>query len=351
MATLGKKILMVDADPQCNLTGLTLGLRDPDELHNFYESKQNADIFYCLAPKFALNAQRSPSDARITATPTKNKNLFILPGNIHLSEIDNQIATSLTSSNTIPKIRDFVGAFNNLIRVIAQEHSFDYVIVDMGPSVSATNQSILMSSDYFIVPISPDFFCYQAISALSQFLPKWAKQLSEFKNTDKTLLPSKNPQMLGFITQNYRIYTTDKHTSDSAGEGASTHHKQKQMSKAYRVWLEKIQDLAKNNFVPELKKEKMVISDVLFSEYVRYDDPYHLAGVQDFNALIPVSQKLSKPIFELTDKDGEWRGAAWHNIAPDGKEQGVKKNIEEAEMIYKNLAISIINMIEADSIQ
>jgi Flp pilus assembly CpaE family ATPase len=45
LARLGKKVLIVDADPQCNLTGLTLGLEDYDSLFSFYDSKQNTDIF------------------------------------------------------------------------------------------------------------------------------------------------------------------------------------------------------------------------------------------------------------------------------------------------------------------
>jgi chromosome partitioning protein len=54
LARLGKKVLIVDADPQCNLTGLTLGLEDYNSLFAFYDSKQNTDIFSSLAPTFAL---------------------------------------------------------------------------------------------------------------------------------------------------------------------------------------------------------------------------------------------------------------------------------------------------------
>jgi len=61
-----------------------------------------------------------------------------------------------------------------------------------------------------------------------------------------------------------------------------------------------------------------------------------------FGGLIPVSQKLSKPIFELTAADGQWTGARWVRKDAKGKEHGIKVNIEEANMVYTRLAEAII---------
>lgn len=337
MASLGKRVLIVDADPQCNLTGLSLGLEDYDSLFKFYDSKQNTDIFNSLASTFALNSPTAPvSTGRTSIAGTVNKNLFVLAGNIRFSEIDIQVATALTSSGTLPILRAFVGAFNNLIRKIAKEHKIDIVIVDMSPSVSATNQCILMSSDYFIIPISPDFYCYQAIDSLSNVLPKWADATKSFKDGGDNSLPENNPKMIGFITQNYRIYTTEAKESET---------EQRQMSKAYRDWLEKIKGITSEVLVPSLKKKNMVISEDSFRKHVSYDKPYHLAGIQNFSGLIPISQKLSKPIFELTESDGNWSGARWKWMDKNGKEHGIRSNIEEANKAYTNLANSVIEIV------
>ena len=75
MAELGRKVLLVDADAQCNLTGLTLGLGDYDELFKFYDSKQNTDIFNSLAPVFAISSNTATMGVTNTAvTKTKNPN-------------------------------------------------------------------------------------------------------------------------------------------------------------------------------------------------------------------------------------------------------------------------------------
>jgi cellulose biosynthesis protein BcsQ len=334
MANKGKKVLIVDADPQCNLTGLTLGLEDYDSLSRFYESKKNTDIYESLAPSFSIDNEISAQSKSIT--PTKNENLFILAGNIRLSELDIQIATAMTSSIALPVLRKFVGAFNNLIQKVSKENDIDIVLVDMSPSVSATNQSILMSSDYFIIPISPDFYCYQAIDSLSNVLPKWANDSNSFRGNSVFSLPTTNPKMLGFISQNYRVYTVDSKDNND----------QKTMSKSYADWLEKIKDLSNKTLIPSLTKADMVIDESIFKRYVDYDSPYHLAGIQNFNAMIPTSQKLSKPMFELTQSDGGWGGAPWYRKDANGKEHGTKVNIEEAKAIFERLATSIIGILD-----
>lgn len=341
MAALGKRVLIVDADPQCNLTGLTLGLDDYDSLVRFYDSKQNTDIFNSLAPEFSLDGTQHSPLSSTSITPTNNKNLFILAGNIRFSELDTQIATAMTSSNTLPVLKKFVGAFNKLIRKIATEHDIDIVLIDMSPSVSSTNQCILMSSDYFLIPVSPDFYCYQAIDSLSNVLPKWAQEILPFKNGGDSPLPSKNPKMLGFITQNYRIYTTTTQPNSTDSD------QPKQMSKAYSDWLEKIKEVANRKLVPALQSSSMMIDREYFANSVTHDSPYHLGGVQNFSGLIPVSQRLSKPIFELSKEDGNWSGARWM-WEKDGKENGIKVNIEEADRVYLGLAESILKMVKLD---
>ena len=52
----------------------------------------------------------------------------------------------------------------------------------MSPSVGALNQCLLMSSDYFIIPTAPDFFCAQAIKSLSKVLPRWSREIAPFRD-------------------------------------------------------------------------------------------------------------------------------------------------------------------------
>ncbi len=338
LAELGKKVLLVDADPQCNLTGLTLGIEEHDTLFKFYDSKQNTDIFNSLAPIFALSSE-TPTyrNTHLPFTKTKKENLFILAGNIRFAEMDTQLATALTSSDSIPLLKPLITSINKLIRQIADSNKIDIVIIDTSPSVSTTNNCILMSSDFFIIPTSPDFYCYQAIDSLSNFLPKWSKNLENFRGRDSDSLPENNPKMLGFISQNYRIYTPQ-----SIKEGED---RQKKMAKAYQEWASKIKNIVSDVLVSSLKKNDMIIDEKIFENSVDYDIPYRLMGIQDFNTLIPVSQKHSKPIYELKQEDHSWAGATWER--KDKNENfGVKYNIIDAGNAYTDLGKSVLKMIE-----
>lgn len=342
MAQMGKRVLIVDADSQCNLTGLTLGVEDYDSLFAFYDSKKNTDVFNSLAPVFQLEENARPVSSKWgVPTKTANPNLDILAGNIRFAEMDTQIATALTSSRTLPILQPLVGAFNAMVRDIARQGHFDYVLIDMSPSISATNECILMGADYFIVPVSPDFYCYQAIDSLGKVFPRWLKDVADFREENvQFCLPQKYPKMLGFVSGNYRVYTTESNKEESG---------QKTMSRAYKGWLDKIKDVATQKLIPPLMERNMVISEEIFKRHVSYDAPYHLAGIQDFNQLIPVSQKLSKPIYELTSSDGNWAGAVWEYTDKKGQKQGLRISVQLAGQMYTDMAQSIFSMVEEDS--
>jgi cellulose biosynthesis protein BcsQ len=340
LATLGQKVLIVDADPQCNLTGLTLGIEDYEKLHQFYEGKSNDNIYDALAPAFGLNDKSGTVDP-ITPAKTGNPNLFLLAGHIDFSKIDLQIATALTSTATIPILKGFVNAIYSLINKTAIRHEFDTVLIDMSPSVSATNMCLLMGSDYFIVPTSPDFYCFQAINSLASVLPQWSHDMKLFKNGE--ILPRANPKLLGIISQNYRVYGDN---SDIENE-----EKQKKMTLAFEKWSSKIKEITISTLIPKLKDSNMSISEELFRKHVTYAQPFNLANIQNFNSLIPISQSLSKPMFELTQADYKpWvsKPAIWESerTSKDGTKKmvGAKYSILECDKIYNSFAQAIIDL-------
>ena len=329
LANLGKKVLIVDADPQCNLTGLTLGIDSYDDLFKFYDSKRNNDMYSSLAGVFSLGTGTGDYKDGVTTTPTTNVNLSILAGHIKFSQLDIILATALTSSGSLPMLKPLLSSINTLIRNTAKRGNFDIVLVDMSPSISATNMCIFMASDYFIIPTSPDFYCYQAIDSLSEVLPEWSTRMMPFK--DGMTLPRNNPKMLGVISQNYRVYGTD----DAEGS---------KMTGAFLEWSNKIRDITNTKLAPSLKKIDMIVDENLFNKVVEHDKPYNLANIQDFNTLIPTSQKLSKPLFELTQKDGGWSGAVWTR-KQNNKDVGVQHKIEESQIVYQKLAESVCSLI------
>lgn len=330
LARLGKRVLMVDADPQCNLTGLTLGIADYDSLFRFYDSRRNNDIFSALAPVFGMSSGLNRDIESLETTQiTKNENLRLLAGHVRFAEFDVQVATAVTTSENIPVLTDFIGAFNKLIRGAADKMAADIVLLDMGPSISSTNMCLLMGADNFIIPTYPDFYCYQAMDSLAEVFPKWAQKTRQFKLSG--ILPRNNPKMLGVISSNYRVYTTDKNAE------------QRTMTAEFKKWAEKIKGITNDVLVPALAAIDMVIPREVFEQNVNYDTPYNLANIQDLNNLMALHQKLSKPVYEITEAE-YGSGAPWYHVQ-NGKEAGARITIEEVNKVYENMAQAILNML------
>ena len=287
LAERGHRILIVDGDPQCNLTGTVLGFDGLEDFSDFYKANPRANISEALDPIFKATGQPLVSAA---VTRTIHPSLFLLAGNIDLAENETQISVALSTSAAIPALQNIPGSIGAILRMTAVENNIDAVIVDMSPSVGALNQCFLMGSDYFIVPTSPDYYCFQAISSLSRVLPRWNDGVRAFRNPALLYpFPANPPKFCGIISQRYR---------PRLGNPAYS----------FQQWIDRIKDAVTSELVPALTKANMSISSATFVASQPKDTPYNLINISDFNSLIAQSQKYSTPVFALSDDQIEQVG-------------------------------------------
>lgn len=293
IANSGKRVLIVDGDPQCNLTGTVLDFAGISDFADFYDRNPKSDINSCLQPVFSGSG--SPlTAANITDTP--NPNLFLLVGNIALAENETQISVALSTSSAIRALQNIPGAVCQLLRLTAAENQIDLVIVDMSPSVGALNQCFLMGSDYFVIPTSPDFYCFQAIGSLARVLPRWNSEVSAFRSPDLLYpFPAAPPKFCGIISQRYR---------PRGGNPA----------KSFQNWIDTIKLSVIQELVPVLMSNGMCITVPEFNSAAPQDTPFNLANIADFNSLIAQSQKFNTPIFALSDDQIEQGGFVLQNM-------------------------------------
>lgn len=289
-----RRVLIVDADPQCNLTGTALGLNDDDDFEAFYRNNPQSNIVAGLAPVFQ-GTQRPL--VPVPVAPTRHANLFLLAGHIDLSLSETQLAVALsTGVVAIPALQNLPGAVCRLLRLIADREHFDAVLVDMSPSVGALNECLLMGSDFFIVPTSPDFYCDQAIRSLTAVLPRWNAQVTSFRAPGlATAFPTNPPVCLGIISQRYR-----------PREGSP--------AASFQRWINRIKDTMNDTLVPALQPLNMVVQPAAFRAAAPGDTPYNLANIADFNSLIAQSQVHNVPVFALTDAQLERAGVVLANM-------------------------------------
>jgi cellulose biosynthesis protein BcsQ len=287
IARKGQRVLIVDCDPQCNLTGMVLGFERLDSAASIEGTSMGhpLNIRDALAPAF--ESRPSLIKAVECINVRGNDNLFLLPGHIGLAEYEVTLGIAQELSGSVVTLRNLPGSIRYLIDKTADQFKADVVLVDMSPSLGAINQNILTTSEFFLVPMQPDYFSTMAIDSLASVLPKWkswsqtAKSLAILQEAEYPF-PDISPMFLGYVIQNYR----------PRGGGVP--------SAAFQQWIKQIENGVSERLLPALRQAGMVLSDTVYQQAgFRPYEP--LLQMPDFNSLIARSQEHQVPIFELTD--------------------------------------------------
>ena len=133
LASKGHRVILVDADPQCNLTGVVLGWKGEDEFDNYYQDKKSPNIQSGLAPAF----ESQPTAVQHVDCLEVNGRggLFLLPGHIGFSEYEVTLGIAQELSGSIQTLRNLPGSISRLLELTAKHHDADIVLVDMNPSL------------------------------------------------------------------------------------------------------------------------------------------------------------------------------------------------------------------------
>lgn len=278
LARKNKKVILVDADPQCNLTGLILG----EEFDDFYLNRPKDNIKVGVSAAFeATPIPLAPIDCYQIP---ENKNLFLIPGHIALSEYEVPLSISHQLSNTIPTLKNLPGALNSFIELVSTKYGADYVIIDMNPSLSSINQNLFCLSDFFMVPTSPDYFSVMAINSLSSVLPKWekwAKMARVAFNDSSYPFPTTSTKFLGTIIQNFTIRNGEP-------------------TQAFQKWIDEVASAVNGTLLPSITPEGMVLASQKYKTD-QLKNGYCLAEIPNFTGLIPRSQRGRMPVYEVPD--------------------------------------------------
>lgn len=323
LASLGKKVILVDCDPQCNLTGLILDYAHSEE-YPFEKKGEALNIRDGLAPAF--EARPIPlSPVRLQSVKGCN-GLYVLPGHVGLAEYESQLSIAHELSGSLAALQNIPGSIRWLIDLTANTVGADFVLVDMSPSLGALNQNLFTTSDTFVIPMAPDFFSAMALRSLARVLPKWtawsAKAATQPVLQDSAYpWPDKTPKYLGSIVQNYRIRSRD------GKEAAPT--------RAYQKWFDALLDAKKQTLIPSLNAANLMF-EIERYENAKAKTEDFLVEVPDFNSLIAISQSLSKPVFELDRDDIKNSGS----VAINQVESAVS-----FDKIYNDAACKIIKML------
>lgn len=275
------RVLLVDADPQCNLSGLILG----DKFEEYYIDDETKDQNIKDGVSSAFDGRPIPIKPVECASPDRNPNLFLLAGHANLSEYDAALTFAQTSNNAITTLQNLPGAFNELLRLTEEKYEINYTIIDLNPSLSAINQNLFLISNAFVIPTNPDPFSIMALNTLRTILPRWVtwkRTALELFADSAYPLPDVTPKFLGTLVQRFNI---------RKGKAA----------KPYRDNIAEIKESVSTQIFPALERAGMTLSAKDYGDIAK--DGYCLGEIPDFQGLLPKSYNAGVPVFAVTDDE------------------------------------------------
>lgn len=279
-ASLHKKVVILDLDPQANLTAAFM---DEDRIETIWnEQNEGSTIYTCVKPLTGVGDIAEPILQAIAT------NLYLLPGDVNLSSYEDALSDEWPKSNdekNLYRPMRILSSFWQVMQMAAKKIQADIILVDIGPNLGAINRSVLLATDYVAIPLGADLFSLQGLKNLGPTLKSWKiswqKRLDNWgESTEKKAymnfeLPQGKMQPIGYLCQQHSV-RLDRPV------------------KAYDKWV---------NRIPNVYRES-VLGEQIDSKIKPENDPYCLATIKHYRSLIPMGQEHRKPIFNLTSADG-----------------------------------------------
>lgn len=141
LAYAGKKVLLIDLDPQANLTsGLQAVRRSREDLNNF------------SASVYDVMVQRKKISEVFLATAIEN--LFIVPAAIELAGAEVELVAALSRENIL----------RNAISQISDQ--YDYILIDCPPSLGILTVNAMVAANQIIIPVQCEYYALEGLSQL-----------------------------------------------------------------------------------------------------------------------------------------------------------------------------------------
>lgn len=305
-AKAGYKTVLIDLDPQCNMSRLALGENYYIE-HLFSASEHTV---YDVLRGVVEGGSDIDLGVQFLSVATQ-PNLSLLKGDINLSLYENLLATAYGSAAAGQPLGYFqTSAIDRFLREKGLTEKIDIFVIDTSPSLGILNQTILLGADYFVVPMMPDAFSVQGIENLGVIYERWKRQWQVTAkalagNTETKFVLNGDPLFIGYIVNSYNVYS-------------------KQPIADHRTWMEKIPERVKV-FLSEKHCRNGLVEK-------SWKEPLQI--IQDYGSIPAKCQELGVAIYEVDP-----------NLIAD-HHQGTKDNIEKSKEEFLGLSQNILEILE-----
>jgi len=135
IAELGRKVLLIDIDPQGNATS---GV-------GFAKNNLEYSVYDVLIQETAIED---------VIVPTENKNFYLLPANIDLAGAEIELVSMISRESKLKKVIEGLNI------------DYDYILIDCPPSLGLLTLNALTAADSILVPIQCEYYAMEGLGQL-----------------------------------------------------------------------------------------------------------------------------------------------------------------------------------------
>lgn len=171
LAELGKKVLLIDWDPQASLT-ITMGLTPEDLELTGYSVLSN------------MIRDDDSITVRDVIVKTRTPNIDIIPANIELSQAQLDLVNAFT--------REYL--LRDMLKPVLKE--YDYILIDCLPSLALLTINALAAADSVLIPLQADFLAMKGLALLLNTVLRVQEKLNPKLKIAGILFTMTNPRTL-----------------------------------------------------------------------------------------------------------------------------------------------------------
>lgn len=280
-------VLLIDFDPQCNLSIACLGDQEFSELLESTDEHPFGETVKAFALPYIQQNRMGEVFTFLPKTEPENGTLHIVPGDFWLNTFSDilNVGTDVISGSGLYRF-----ILPELISQQAEENNqiaYDYVLIDLPPSFNTLVRSALYCSDYFLVPCTPDLFSAYCVGLIGEMLPSFIRDWEQGKERylegnprDNTISQKGMPKFGGWV---FNGFDTRKRDGVKREVGADAEH---HMSISRSI---------QNEMIPQLRR---INAYEAVPDFVEIEP---VAGIEDLNVMAPDSIIQNVPIRYLSE--------------------------------------------------
>lgn len=166
LANEGKRVLLVDTDPQASLT-IALGHPRPDDLPVTLTD---------LMAKVMQDQPIAPKEGILS----HEEGVDLVPANITLSGMEVSLVNAMSRETVLRQVLD------------ALKYRYDYILLDCMPSLGMLTVNALAASDQVLIPVQANYLSAKGLEQLLQTVNKVKRQINPKLRIEGILLTKLN---------------------------------------------------------------------------------------------------------------------------------------------------------------